>query len=205
MMTHALAPEGEIWSIAAMAEHVRSDTICLACREPVHAVMGQERAWHFRHARCDAMEHHPETFAHAYCKHRIAQYMRLRLPRVGTSAGVYLPNATMAFERSEIERSVGSIRPDLLLFTESCRVAVELCYSNPVSPQKSAEYERLGLPAIEIRIQRPNPLYQANWIGFLAQFRSPRRWVSLGDHEGLGRLLASHALGGNDLVSQLVR
>ena len=56
------------------------------------------------------------------------------------------------WDRVEVERAIGSRRPDIVLLRDGVLVgAVEVLVSNPISVEKAADFARDSVPWIEVQ------------------------------------------------------
>jgi hypothetical protein len=139
---------------------------CPVCDAPVILKLGSERAHHAAHkpgATCPATQ--PETAAHLNTKFHLAEALRAGGPLLvkegciarepGERESCAQTTATewsIQWDGVEVERSIGGLRPDILLLKGSMPVgAIEVLHTHAVTAEKAAALKDLGLPWIEVR------------------------------------------------------
>lgn len=134
---------------------------CVACDEPLIARQGAVREHHFAHVSgrepCNVSY---ETLLHRYAKQAIQTAGGLTVPVdpcVADALGLHFdgsPATRLELVQVEVEKSLQSIRPDLLGYTDQgLVVAIEVAYSSFCDPLKVAHLARLSLPALEIDLR----------------------------------------------------
>lgn len=138
---------------------------CVGCGEALIARQGEKREHHFAHASHKApCESSYESLLHLYAKQLIADALGLVVPMTPAIAS-YLQIKEMsesmllhAIAPVYAEVRTGNVRPDILLVTnEGVQVAVEVAYSFFCDEIKRDEFEKLGLPAVEIDLSQFTP------------------------------------------------
>lgn len=138
---------------------------CVGCGEALIARQGEKREHHFAHASHKApCESSHESLLHLYAKQLIADALGLLVPMTPAIAS-YLQIKEMsesmllhAIAPAHAEVSIGNVRPDILLLTtDGVQVAVEVAYSSFCDEIKRDEFEKLGLPAVEIDLSQFTP------------------------------------------------
>lgn len=138
---------------------------CVGCGEALIARQGEKREHHFAHeshkAPCESSH---ESLLHLYAKQLIADALGLLVPMTPAIAS-YLQIKEMsesmllhAIAPVYAEVSIGNVRPDILLLTtDGVQVAVEVAYSSFCDEIKRDQFEKLGLPALEIDLSQFTP------------------------------------------------
>jgi competence protein CoiA len=138
---------------------------CVVCGEPLLARQGEVREHHFAHASgrepCNSSH---ESLLHRYAKQVIAEAGSLVVPisqTVGQAIGIEGNSsgaAPLQVAAVEVERSLGDVRPDLLITTSNgIQIAVEVAYSSFCDLVKVQSFATLCLPALEIDLSRWTP------------------------------------------------
>jgi hypothetical protein len=138
---------------------------CVGCGEALIARQGEKREHHFAHASNKApCESSHESLLHLYAKQLIADALGLVVPMTQAIASYLQIKETSesmllhAILPVHAEVSIGNIRPDILLLTtDGVQVAVEVAYSSFCDEIKIAEFEKHGLPALEIDLSQFTP------------------------------------------------
>ena len=153
MLTAARESDGQ--KVAAWeAERADAPFICFCCRQTVRLKKGEIKAPHFAHVPPVTCEYGTgESEAHRLCK--IALYEKLtRDPRV---------------RKCEMERDLGTVRPDVSAYINDVPVAIEVQLSNLSLAKikyRTLEYARKGIyvlwlplytPALKREIYSPRP------------------------------------------------
>lgn len=139
---------------------------CVVCNEPLIARQGEVRHHHFAHAsNREPCESNHESLLHRYAKQLIVDAMGLVVPITPAVAHFFGwesresdKTLLQAILPASAEVAIGAIRPDILLVTtDGVQVAVEIAYSSFCDLVKVAEFQRLGLPALEIDLSAFTP------------------------------------------------
>lgn len=139
---------------------------CVVCGEPLIARQGEVRHHHFAHAsNREPCESNHESLLHRYAKQLIVDAFGLVVPVTpavshffGWSLSGSEKTILQAILPATAEVAIGTIRPDILLVTtDGFQVAVEIAYSSFCGEEKVAEFERIGLPALEIDLSAFTP------------------------------------------------
>src|SRR5438128_10211694 len=132
MLTAARESDGQ--KVAAWeAERRDAPFVCFCCRQTVRRKKGESKAPHFAHVPPVTCEYGTgESEAHRLCK--IALYENLlRDPRV---------------RKCEMERDLGTVRPDVSAYINDVAVAIEVQLSNlslTKIQHRTHEYARKGI------------------------------------------------------------
>lgn len=141
------------------------DCRCVVCREPLVARQGDVREHHFAHAsnREPCRSDH-ESLLHRYAKQLIEMSGCVTVPMtepVANHLGVVpgQPATQLCdFASVDVEISLGTVRPDLLVTTaDGVVLAIEVAYSSFCTPDKVGEFRAQGLPVLEIDLSRFTP------------------------------------------------
>lgn len=160
---------------------------CVVCNEFLVAKQGKVREHHFAHASgrepCEASH---ESLLHRYVKQLIAESSGLTVPAhpelvtvLGLTASEQ-PAAWLSLAEAEVEKAVLGIRPDVLATTpEGVSVAIEVAYSSFCDLLKVAQFEAMGLPALEIDLHdfQPDGFGPADVRSAVLDEISRKRWL----------------------------
>ncbi len=139
--------------ISTVLSGAACDCVCPACRAPLVAKKGPEKAHHFSHASKTSCSSAPETALHRVAKEIISDQLRLFLPELKVSldgqSKVIWQARQMHFERAVAEdKSLKTIVPDLVLWASERSVIVEIMVTHPCTPEKLAYLRERGLAAL---------------------------------------------------------
>lgn len=149
MMEWAIGPDGEkvrASTFVGIAPRLRPRVVCLCCDEVVTPKAGTEVTPHFAHRAGSACAlTNPETAAHFNAKmHVAAMLSACSVVRVlGRCPDGH--SRTMEWDlpdghRAEVERAVGSRRPDVLVTVDGAPwLAVEVLHTHAVDDEKAAD------------------------------------------------------------------
>ena len=199
LQAFAMDKEGRIRSVDEVARGLGCECICPACGAAVIARQGDIREWHFVHVSENHHDGCTESALHQAAKQLLLEgggmtvpeirvKTRLQLPdgRVG-SGEAYRPECWLDFQSVEAEKTVGSIRPDIVAVVGGTMLFVEIAATHFVDAEKSAVLADLGIPTVEIDLAS----YQCEkWTWELLseavlEHAQLKRWVHLLDHEQL--------------------
>lgn len=160
----AITSEGRFAHITEVARGKACSCVCSKCREPVIARQGEQREWHFAHenGRPPCYVAH-ESFLHRFVKQTIHDAGGLRLPP--PPAGWSIPKALLEHAENgwltpstvDMEVTLETVRPDLLLTVGSERLAVEVAYTSFCQAEKIDALAVLGVRALEIDVSHLHP------------------------------------------------
>ena len=147
---------------------------CPVCGDPFVAAMGKRIDPYFRHKNkrldyvCD-IQHVNQTGLHKRAKEVIQEAQRFHLPaytidRDEIDLGnlpayivkalpeqyVYRRARWIRCHKVELEKRISDIVPDVVAYTPEGEYLIEICVTNPVSDEKIAKAEKIGLPLLEV-------------------------------------------------------
>lgn len=154
-LVYGEARDGRMAHISTVLSGAACDCVCPACRAPLVAKKGPEKAHHFSHASKTSCSSAPESALHRVAKEIISDELRLFLPELKVSlegrSKVIWQARHMNFERAvEEDKSLKTIVPDLVLWASSRSVVVEIRVTHPCTPEKLVFFQERGLAAVEI-------------------------------------------------------
>lgn len=134
---------------------------CESCKNEVILKRGARKRAHFAHDTNVSCATGLETSIHRAAKQLIEHERKLWLP--ATIVFPFYPNDTspiraasaqvITVEKVEVEKSLGNIRPDLIVWFRGRPLAVEIEVTNPVSEEKSEIYRKNRVPAIRFDLK----------------------------------------------------
>ena len=142
-----LSNDGRMVTIDAVMRGLQCDCVCPQCHKPLVAAKGEILRHHFRHTAsttlCVAAR---ETALHRYAKQVICDHLRLSLPEGEGTLG--------QIKSALAEKTLGDIRPDVLVEFDTEPVAVEIFVAHRVPQEKIEKFETSQLAALEIDLSR---------------------------------------------------
>ena len=164
LQSFAINNLGEIVSVREVERGKACNCCCPGCGEVVIARQGEVRAWHFAHESGSDCEGGAEGALHRAAKQIILRESVVMTPlfdmqvvrtlpdgRRGSGAA-RLPAALQKLTDVQLETPLGPIKPDVLAHTDGGPLIIEIAVTNPVKPEKTAQIEQIGIPAMEIRL-----------------------------------------------------
>ena len=165
----------ELKHVSQVARGKRCDCYCPGCGWPVFAIQGEgpnARTWHFRHApeteggqskECTNPDGASETIIHRYVKETIASFTSAYLPAFNIHRWYkgerlkpfqLFDSLEWHFSGTRLEDYSNRDRyvPDVITTTERGELAIEVCYSHSVSPEKKALMAEDGLMVLEVSV-----------------------------------------------------
>jgi len=162
LQSFAIDKDGSIRSVDEVARGLACDCICPCCGHPVIARQGEVREWHFAHAVETDCDGGPESALHLAAKQLLLENCGLSVPEIHVETEVRLPDGRVGegrafrperwidFQTVKAERSIGTIRPDIVAVVGNTMLFVEIAVTHFVDSEKRAILEELGVPTIEI-------------------------------------------------------
>lgn len=181
-LVYGEARDGRMAHISTVLSGAACDCVCPACRAPLVAKKGPEKAHHFSHASKTSCSSAPETALHRVAKEIISDQLRLFLPELKVSlegkSKVIWQARQVHFERAVAEdKSLKTIVPDLVLWASERSVIVEIRVTHPCTPEKLAHLRKRGLAALEIDLSGVARDAERALIIEAVIESAPRRWV----------------------------
>lgn len=168
LQSFALDKDNRIRSVDEVARGLACECTCPSCGDKVIARQGEIREWHFAHASGADCEHGAESALHhaakqllldsgGMCVPELRVYAEIELPdgRYG-KAEALRPSAWLDFSSVEAERTIATIRPDIVAVVGSKTLLVEIAVTHFVDQDKRAVISALDVPAIEIDLAMIN-------------------------------------------------
>ncbi|TKW61146.1 MAG: hypothetical protein DI628_00515 [Blastochloris viridis] len=167
---------GKVFHISEVERGRACGCVCPNCEKPLEAAKGSIKRHHFRHQHeyleCEGAF---ESAVHLAAKSLIAQKRQLKLPEYeiyeyldedevyydsnyepfyGELLRLVKHGSPISFTFVDTEVSLDGIRPDLIGYVGKTRLAIEIAYRHPVSPEKADVFKRMNLSAIEINLSK---------------------------------------------------
>jgi competence protein CoiA len=154
----AIDAAGRILHVTEVERGLGCHCICVVCGEPVVAKKGPEREHHFAHDsnKGDCVASY-ETLLHKFAKRVIREKGGLAVPPYRNQAPTNW--FWLMFEKveEEVRMDSGSIRPDIVGYSEGHPTLVEIAYSSFADAGKVAKLAALNLQAVEIDLHDFTP------------------------------------------------
>ena len=126
--------------------------LCPHCRAQLIARKGSHRVKHFAHYRLADCNHGTETALHLMAKNIVSETRKIFVPYVPkTEYDFSNQGKIITFEKAELEKSLSSsIRGDIILYSGSSYLNIEIKVTHEVDLDKTVELFNLGIPTIEV-------------------------------------------------------
>ena len=167
---------GRMRGIDEVEQGLACNCVCPRCGGPLTAKKGRVRVHHFAHqgASCNTGA---ETALHRTAKQVVACERRLLLP--GQDTPTPYRDAALPDEMYWPGR-----RPDVVLWSESMTLDVEVTVTHPCDPEKLDEIVRKGIPTIELDLSTAFRHRRLGWTvdqltDRLVHDPAIRRWLHL--------------------------
>lgn len=195
----AMDKEGRICSVEEVARGLACECICPSCGASVVARQGAIREWHFAHVAESDCEGGMETALHLAAKQLLLESGGLNIPEIRVQREVRLPDGRVGkgeayrherwvnFLTVEAEKTVGTIRPDIVAVVGHEMLFVEIAVTHFVDAKKRSILETYGVPTIEIDLAS----YQGdhwNWESlrdYVIENTQLKHWVHILDQRDL--------------------
>ena len=136
--------DGKIVGVDQVDSGLACECVCTQCARPLLAAKGDVYRHHFRHHAdgviCSGGQ---ETALHILAKDIVMRAVSIRLPD---------DEVRDIIAGSELEPTLGDVRPDVLIHTPQGDVAIEIAVNHRTGEIKKARLAAMNLPAVEIDI-----------------------------------------------------
>ena len=163
----ALNANGEVVSIHEVERGLACMCVCPACGERLIARKGDVRGWHFAHQSSTEKRSCAETALHRAAKTIVQRHKGITLPAFDLVDASCLESsqtsrapAWISFDDIDAEIHINDIKPDLLAWSGSQRLAIEIAVTHRVDQDKANKIAAMNLAAIEIRL---DPDLKESW------------------------------------------
>jgi len=199
LQSFAIDKEGRVRSVDEVARGLACDCTCPSCGRPVMARQGEVREWHFAHAVESDCDGGLESTLHLAAKQLLLDNCGLSVPEIRIETEVHLPDGRVGkgtafrpeqwidFQSVEAEKSIGTIRPDIVAVVGNSMLFVEVAVTHFVDSEKRATLEKLGVPTIEINLANfQGEKWTWELLGeYVIENSLHKRWLHLPDEETL--------------------
>ena len=164
VLSFAVDEAGQMVSIRDAENGLGCKCMCPVCHGPLIARQGSIREWHFAHDSGVECDNAVETALHLAAKQLLVNAGGMMVPGVDVTKSITIPGldeiqgeASQAaghveFLSVEMEKDIGHLRPDLLAFTGSSMLIIEVAVTHFVGEEKIAALKAGGIPTVEINL-----------------------------------------------------
>lgn len=157
---------GNLVHISDVSYGLKCGCICAECGAPLLARKGMKRVHHFAHIASTSCNGGIETTLHKVAKELFLEMSSILIPeyvfkkhkRLKTDHVITYPEISLAkgglvqIESVQIEATLNSIRPDVIVSALNKKLIVEIAVNHPVNKQKLRKIRLNNLCAIEIQL-----------------------------------------------------
>jgi len=173
-LTFAVNEHGKVVSIKNVANGLGCGCKCPVCHEAVMARQGSLREWHFAHTSGVECGNALETDLHLAAKQILAETGWMLVPEMVSTIEVEVsdniaacgtstrPSGRLDFQKTEVERALGKVRPDVLAFIDGVPLCIEVAVTHLVDDEKKTILWNAGIPTIEILLS-PSEIDLWDW------------------------------------------
>jgi competence protein CoiA len=199
LQSFAIDKDGRVRSVDEVARGLACDCTCPCCGHQVMARQGEVREWHFAHAVETDCDGGLESALHLAAKQLLLENCGLSVPEIRIETEVRLPDGRVGkgtafrperwidFQSVEAEKSIGTIRPDIVAVVGNSILFVEVAVTHFVDREKRAILEKLGVPTIEIDLASfQGEKWTWELLGeYVIENALHKRWLHLSEEETL--------------------
>ena len=199
LQSFAIDKEGHARSVDEVARGLACDCACPSCGRPVIARQGEVREWHFAHAVETDCDGGAESALHLAAKQLLLENGGLSVPEIRIEMEARLPDGRVGkgvairsehwidFQSVEAEKSIGSIRPDIVAVIGNTMLFVEVAVTHFVDSDKRAIISALSVPTIEIDLANfQGEKWTWELLGdYVIENTLHKRWLHIPDEETL--------------------
>jgi len=162
VLSFAVDQAGQMVSIRDAENGLNCKCICPVCHGPLIARQGSVREWHFAHDSGVECDNAVETALHLAAKQLFINAGGMMVPSAYASREIDIPGIDtvhgeavrpaerVEFLSIEMEKNIGHLRPDILAYTGSSMLIVEVAVTHFVGDEKNAALQAGGIPTVEI-------------------------------------------------------
>lgn len=208
LQSFAIDKDDRIRSVDEVTRGLACDCTCPSCRERVLARQGAVREWHFAHASGADCDGAAESALHSAAKQLLLESHGIALPEIYAHSTITLPDGRTGFgearkpelwvdyHSAEVEKTIGNIRPDVVVIIENVTLCIEIAVTHFVDENKKECLSKLALPTIEIDLAN---IKQEKWDWNLLQevvvdSATHKKWIHPMDLEVLEQEAREEAL-----------
>jgi hypothetical protein len=146
----------QLLHISEVERGLGCDCVCPACKHPLVARKGTEKAHHFAHYKADECATAVETALHIAAKNLLEAEGRITIPAVylefysNKEPWLIQPSGEINFDRVSLEQRLGTIVPDVTIVVKNRPLLLEIAVTHKVDEEKLGKIRDFGISAIEI-------------------------------------------------------
>lgn len=159
-LTYALK-DGVITHISKVERGLKCDCVCPACGERLVAKKGQKMMHHFAHQTTKDCEYGYESSLHLAAKEILSQTKKMVIPPVYIHfPDSYKPDVLICeakeitFDHVELEQRFNNVIPDVVVYTGSKRLFLEVFVTHCVDEEKLHKLKAADISTIEIDLSK---------------------------------------------------
>ena len=175
---------GKIVSVDEVEKGLACNCICPHCGATLEAKKGKVNVHHFAHYDKDDTSFCSESALHLAAKEVLKEERKIMLPslRVGHNHFEVLPDKYIfRYNSIDVEKSVSVdgeiIRPDVIVYNENAKLAIEILVSHAVDDEKKEKIKRAKLTTVEISLNIDDILNKETLRIFLISKISNKKWI----------------------------
>jgi len=175
---------GKIVSVDEVEKGLACNCICPHCGATLEAKKGKVNVHHFAHYDKDDTSFCSESALHLAAKEVLKEERKIMLPslRVGHNHFEVLPDKYIfRYNSIDVEKSVSVdgeiIRPDVIVYNENAKLAIEILVSHAVDDEKKEKIKRAKLTTVEISLDIDDILNKETLRIFLISKISNKKWI----------------------------
>jgi len=152
---------GKIVKISDVENGKNCNCVCTACGSNLIAKnnLKNKKLHHFAHSNSNECIHYEETMLHLIGKEILERNNKIKIPEVIADIGIgyagkfkLYKERYIQYEKVYIENRFNSIVPDVIIETKNKQILIEIAVTHFVNTEKLAKIKKLGIAAIEIRL-----------------------------------------------------
>ena len=160
---------GRIVCIEDVESGLKCGCVCPACGNPLIARKGPQVMHHFAHHAEKNCEYGYETSLHLAAKDILSKAQRIMLPPVL----IHFPNSNKSdillskeieipIDHVELEKSFGSIIPDVVVYSGSKKLFIEIFVTHSIDAVKLSKLQKANISTIEIDLSKKDDTISVN-------------------------------------------
>lgn len=172
---------GELLHISKVESGLACNCRCPGCNCRLVAHKGKKLSHHFKHYQAEECAHGLETAIHRYAKELLEREKRIFLPEVVARHKTLTHQLSQAksfvFDSVTIEKSIGDIRPDVIIRKNDVDLLVEFAVTHFCDDDKVEKIKEHGTSAIEIDLSKIEDQPDLNALDIDIISNAPRVWL----------------------------
>ncbi|MBD5160052.1 MAG: hypothetical protein HDT23_07425, partial [Ruminococcus sp.] len=181
-MTYALK-DNVLTCISDVESGLKCGCICPQCKSVLVAHKGNKNIHHFKHYNSQECEKGYQTSLHMLAKEIISNEKSFLIPPVSYSFNrnnkfIDIPEMKISIDKVELETKTGDIIPDIILYSGTQILLVEIYVTHKIDEEKRNKIESLGLSTIEIDLSHiDKKISYENLRDILINSCSEKQWI----------------------------